>query len=489
MSEEPRLEKLQRLREIGHDPYLNEEYPTTHFPDDIRNKFSELEGKPVSLAGRITALRLMGKAAFFDITRGGARMQVYLKKDDVGESLWEVFNLVDIGDIVGTTGEVFKTKTGEISIHAREFKVLAKSLHTLPIGKEKEGHQWYGLQDVEERYRKRYLDLIANADSRETLLNRSRVIAATRRFLDGQGFIEVETPILQTEAGGAAARPFLTFHNALDLELKLRISLELHLKRLLVGGIDKVYEIGRVFRNEGISTRHNPEFTLLELYQAYVRMEDIELLVEELCRYVAREVFGSEVLELHGTRLDFSKPWKRVDLISAIEEQTKIPPTAFDNLDAALEGMRSVGLPTEDEVDVGGIIEKLLERFVEPVLQEPTFVENYPIETSPLAKKRPDNPRLTRRFEGYILGREICNAFSELNDPIDQRERMQLQQEQLLAGNHEANPLDEDFLYALEVAMPPAGGLGIGMDRIAMLMSGAESIRDVILFPTMRPEK
>lgn len=488
MSEEPRLEKLRRLRELGHDPYIAEEYSTTHFPIDIRDKFTELEGEPVSLAGRLTALRMMGKAAFFDITRGGDRMQVYIKKDDVGETPWEVFNLVDIGDIVGVTGEVFKTKTGEISIHAREFQVLAKSLHTLPIGKEKDGERWYGLADVEERYRRRYLDLIANADSKDTLLKRAKVVSATRKFLDERGFLEVETPILQVEAGGAAARPFLTHHNALELDLKLRISLELYLKRLLVGGIDKVYEIGRVFRNEGISTRHNPEFTLLELYQSYVNMEAIQELVEELCRYVAREVFGSEILECDGVTLDFSKPWKRIDLLSQIEEETKISPSAFDSLETAVDAMKSTGLPTEDECDVGGIIEKLLERFIEPKLQEPTFVENYPIETSPLAKKRSDNPRLTRRFEGYIRGREICNAFSELNDPLDQRERMELQHRQLMAGNYEANPLDEDFIYALEVGMPPAGGLGIGMDRLAMLMSGAESIRDVILFPTMRPE-
>lgn len=483
-----RISKLERLRELGHDPYRFEEHAQTHTPFEIRDGFGELEGQPVSLAGRVTALRSMGKAAFFDLTVNAERMQVYVKRDDVGEVLWEVFGLIDIGDIVGATGEVFKTKTGEISVHARDLKVLAKCLHVLPIGKEKEGHHWYGLSDIEERYRKRYLDLIANLESREVLLTRSKVIAATRRFLDGRGFVEVETPILEIEAGGAAARPFVTYHNALDLELKLRISLELHLKRLIVGGIDRVYEIGRVFRNEGISTKHNPEFTLLELYQAWVKMEEIEALVEDLCRTIAEEVFGSPVITVRGVTLDFSKPWRRVDLLTELERQTGLSPDNFDDLAKAKKAMESLGLYAEDETAVGGVIEKLLERFVEPSLVQPTFVENYPIETSPLAKRHPDKPRLTRRFEGYILGREICNAFSELNDPLDQRERMELQHQMLIAGDHEAMPLDEDFLYALECGMPPTGGLGIGMDRLAMTFTGAESIRDVILFPTMRPE-
>jgi lysyl-tRNA synthetase class 2 len=500
VSEEPRLQKLQRLKELGHDPYLAEEFPTTHLPAEIHASFEALESKAVSLAGRVTSLREMGKAAFADITRDGERIQIYVKKDDVGDGLWEVFGQVDIGDIIGVAGEVFKTRTGETSIHARSLQVLAKCLHTLPLGKEKDGERWYGLSDVEERYRRRYVDMLANPDSRDLLLKRSRVIATTRRFLDDRGFIEVETPVLQTEAGGAAARPFRTFHNALEMELKLRISLELYLKRMLVAGVDKVYEIGRVFRNEGISTRHNPEFTMLELYQSYVKMEDIQTLVEELCRTVARVVFGGEIISIpanggaegsspvEARTLDFSKPWRRVDLLSAIQDETGIPPDTFQDLAKAKKAMASLGLPSEDEADVGGIIEKLLERFVEPKLIEPTFVENYPIETSPLAKKNPANPALTRRFEGYIMGREVCNAFSELNDPIDQRQRMELQAAQLAAGNHEANPLDEDFLYALEIGMPPAGGLGIGMDRLAFLMAGADSIRDVILFPTLRPQ-
>jgi lysyl-tRNA synthetase class 2 len=488
VSEEPRLEKLQRLVELGHDPYLNEAHAITHLPDDIREQYAELEGETVSLAGRVTALRMMGKAAFADLTLSGQRMQVYVKKDDVGEDLWHVFELVDLGDIVGVTGYVFTTRTGEISIHAARVAVLAKCLHAPPIGKEKDGQQWYGLSDVEERYRRRYLDLIANTESRKTLLDRARVVSATRRFLDARGFLEVETPVLQTEAGGAAARPFHTHHNALDLELKLRISLELFLKRLLVGGIDKVYEIGRVFRNEGISTRHNPEFTMLELYQSYVKMEDIQSLVEDLCRHVATELNGTAQIRVGEIVIDFSKPWRRLDLLDGLREHAGIEPHEFESLDSAKAAMARVGLPTEKEDNVGGIIEKLLERFVEPTLTQPTFVQGYPIETSPLAKSDPARPGITRRFEGYVMGRELCNAFSELNDPLDQRRRMEAQANALAKGDLEANPLDEDFLYALEIGMPPAGGLGIGMDRLAMLMTGAESIRDVILFPTMRPQ-
>jgi lysyl-tRNA synthetase class 2 len=489
VSEELRLQKLKKLKELGHDPYLAEEYVTTHTPAAIKSGFDALEGSESALAGRITALRLMGKASFFDITREGERIQIYLKRDDVGDETWEVFGLADIGDIVGISGTVFKTKTGEISVHAAKFAILAKSLHTLPLGKEKEGKHWYGLADVEERYRRRYLDLIANSESRERLLARSKILTAARNFLDDRGYVEVETPVLQTEAGGAAARPFSTHHNALDIEMKLRISLELHLKRLLVGGFDKVYEIGRVFRNEGISTRHNPEFTLLELYSAYEKMEDIETLVEDLCRALARAVNGTETVKIGDVELDFSGKWRRTNLLDAIEERCGISPEAFDSFETALSAMGHVGLPTDKETDVGGIIEKLLERFVEPHLIQPTFVEGYPIETSPLAKKDPSRQGFTRRFEGYVLGKELCNAFSELNDPLDQRARMTLQAEQLEEGNREANPLDEDFLYALEVGMPPAGGLGIGMDRLVMILTGAESIRDVILFPTMRPQE
>lgn len=486
---EIRLEKLNRLKELGHDPYSFEEFPTNHLPNEIKGDYDAFAGRVVPLAGRVTSLRPMGKAGFFDITREGERMQVYVKKEDVGETLWEIYNLLDVGDIVGTRGEVFKTKTGEITIHARDLKVLAKCIHVLPIGKEKEGKHWYGLHDVEERHRRRYLDIIANPESRDILTKRAKLVSATRRYLDALGFLEVETPVLETEVGGAAARPFVTYHEALEMELKLRISLELHLKRLIIAGFDKVYEIGRVFRNEGISTRHNPEFTLLELYQAYSKMEHIQDLVEELCRHLAKEVYGSEVLRVRDVTLDLTKPWKRVKLLEAIEEYSGVKPSEFESLESAKEAMRRVGLDPSQENSVGGIIEKLLEKFVEPRLQEPTFVEDYPVDTSPLAKRHPQNPKLTRRFEGYLRGREICNAFSELNDPFDQRARMEEQHRMLLAGHHEANPLDEDFLYAMELGMPPTGGLGIGMDRLAMLLSGADSIREVIWFPILKPEK
>lgn len=488
MSEEPRLEKLQRLVELGHDPYRHESYPITHRPAEIRDRYAELEGETVSFAGRVTALRMMGKAAFADVTLGGERMQVYVKRDIVGDGQWSVFELVDLGDLVGVAGSVFTTRTGEISVQVDLLCVLAKCLHAPPIGKEKDGQQWYGLSDVEERYRKRYLDLIANPESRKTLLDRARLVSATRRYLDDRGFLEVETPVLQTEAGGAAARPFVTHHNALDMELKLRISLELYLKRMLVAGVEKVYEIGRVFRNEGISTRHNPEFTMLELYQAHVQMEDIQALVEDLCRHLATELSGSPVMQIGEHQIDFSQPWRRVDLLAAIEEHAGVSRNEFETLESAIAALQRVGLPTEKEDSVGGIIEKLLERFVEPTLIQPTFVEGYPLETSPLAKTDPLRPGITRRFEGYVMCRELCNAFSELNDPIDQRSRMEAQAAQLAKGDLEANPLDEDFLYCLEIGMPPAGGLGIGMDRLAMLMTGADSIRDVVLFPTMRPQ-
>ncbi len=484
-----RLEKLKRLQELGHDPYRFEEFACTHTPREIHEGFGELEGKRVSLAGRVTALRRMGKAGFADLVRFGERIQIYVKADQISPDLWEVFDLVDIGDVLGVEGDVFKTKMGEVSVWVKDFKVLAKCFHVLPIGKEKEGKHWYSLSDVEERYRRRYLDLLANPESRDVFIKRSRVISVIRDFLQKRGFIEVETPVLQSDPGGAAARPFVTYHHALECELKLRISLELYLKRLIVGGMEKVFEIGRVFRNEGISTQHNPEFTLLELYEAYGNMESMERLVEELCRVVAEEVFGSAVLCVRGVTLDFTKPWRRMDLMESLREAVGVTWDDFDSLDRAKKTARRLGIDADAEPEVGSIIEKIHERYVEKHLQEPTFVENFPIETSPLAKKHPENPRVTRRFEGYLLGREICNAFSELNDPIDQRERLEVQAKQLAEGRHEANPLDEDFLYALECGMPPTGGLGIGIDRLVMLLTGAESIRDVILFPTLRPER
>lgn len=472
------------------DPFSIERFESTGSVNSLLDGFEEQ--KKVVLAGRLVSLRLMGKAAFAHISDGDARIQGYFKKDDLGDSGWEVFNLLDIGDHVGVEGELFLTKTGEKSIHVRTLTPLSKSLQTLPLGKEKEGQQWYGLADVQERYRHRHLDLVCNTEARRMLLDRSRIVSSVRRFFDSRGYLEVETPILQIEAGGANARTFETHYNAYDLDVKLRISLELYLKRIICGDVPKVYEIGRVFRNEGVSNRHNPEFTLLEFYEAYTNLEDVMTIVEEMFRWVCKEVFGDSIL--HG--FDFAKPWKRVDLLAEIENYSGLTASDLSSLENARRalGSREVVNPQtgkriiiDDEANLGGLIEKLLEVFVEPHLQEPTFVIGYPIETSPLAKKDPNRPGFTRRFEGYVLGREICNAFSEINDPIDQRERFEQQVSERERGDDEAHPMDEDFIYALEGGMPPTGGCGIGIDRLAMLLTGAEHLREVLLFPMMKP--
>lgn len=491
---EIRLDKLQQLRELGFDPYATEKFQIDHSAKHLLDNFDSLavleEGaeKPtVSFAGRIVALREMGKAAFAHLSDGDDKIQIYVRKNDLDEwngNGWAAFKLLDIGDHVGITGYLFKTKTGEKSIHVQTVTPLSKSLHALPLGKEKDGEQWYGLTDVDQRYRHRHLDLVCNHEAREQLLKRSHIVREVRHFFDNRGYIEVETPLLQLEAGGAAARPFLTHYNAYDIQVKLRISLELYLKRIICGDVPKVYEIGRVFRNEGVSNRHNPEFTLLEWYEAYANLEDMMACVEDLFRHVALAVFGES--KLHG--LDFGQPWHRVDLMTAIHERSGISPEELTSIDSAKAAMKRVGLPTEKENNLGGIIEKLLEHFVEPHLQEPTFVVGYPIETSPLAKKDPNRPGFTRRFEGYVLGREICNAFSEINDPIDQRERFEQQLGERDKGDDEAHPMDEQFLYALESGMPPTGGCGIGIDRLVMLLTGAEHLREILLFPMMRPE-
>jgi lysyl-tRNA synthetase class 2 len=481
-----RLEKLKRLREIGRDPYAHERFDRTHSLRDIHEQFDQLEGTPVAIAGRLVSMRPMGKAVFADLRDQSGRLQVYFKKGDL-EDDWEVVDLLDIGDILGVRGEVFRTRTGEESVHVREFRLLAKCLEPLPVGKEKEGHHWGELRDREARYRHRHVDMIASRESFDVLVTRSRMISEVRRFLDGEGFLEVETPVLQYQAGGAAARPFITHHNALGVDLELRISLELYLKRLMIGGVEKLYEIGRVFRNEGLSTRHLPEFTLLELYQAYVQLEDIMELVERLFLHVAETCLGGPVISTPEFELDLSKPWRRVRLLDAIEQETGLKPDAFDTLESAKAAGESVGLDTTDEIIAGGIIEKVMERFVQPKLVEPTFLVEYPLETSPLAKKVPGNPRMTRRFEGFIAAQEVANAFSELNDPIDQRERLTLQAEQRAAGDEEAHPLDLEFLYAVDCGMPPAGGLGIGLDRMALVLLGGSSLRDVVFFPTLRP--
>lgn len=531
---EVRLEKLQRMRELGCDPFKQERFDRTRSAQQMLDRFEGLEGETVSYAGRVVSYRLMGKAGFAHISDGDAKIQAYFRKDDLTETEWELYNLLDIGDHVGVTGELFRTKTGEKSIHARSLIVLSKCLEPLPIGKEKDGQIFYGLSDTEQRYRHRHLDLLANPEARAMLINRARITTAVRHYFDSQGFLEVETPMLQVEAGGATARPFKTHYKAYEMEMKLRISLELYLKRIICGDVPKVYEIGRVFRNEGLSNRHNPEFTLVEFYEAYANLEDMMVHMEECFKFVAREVFGTETIRIGGgatriegledssiegeaikeeeesnppslqssnpSSLDFSKPWRRVDLLTEIEQHTGLTEDELSSLDRAIPAAQAKDvagkakqlgnfIDLKKENNLGGFIEKLLEVFVEPTLQEPTFVVGYPLETSPLAKKDPNRPGFTRRFEGYVLGREICNAFSEINDPIDQRERFEDQLSQMAKGNDEAQGMDEEFIYALECGMPPTGGCGFGIDRMAMLLTGADQIREIMFFPTMRPEK
>lgn len=505
-----RLEKLERMRQLGCDPFKQEVFERTRSAQQMLDRFEQLEGQQVSYAGRVVSYRLMGKAGFAHISDGDAKIQAYFRKDELTETEWELYNLLDIGDHVGITGELFRTKTGEKSIHAKSLVVLSKALEPLPLGKVMEikddagnvvgTKTWYELEDTEQRYRHRHLDLISNPEARSMLINRSRITSAVRHYFDSQGYIEVETPLLQVQAGGAAARPFTTHYNAYEMEMKLRISLELYLKRIICGDIPRVYEIGRVFRNEGLSNRHNPEFTLLEFYEAYANLETMMVRVEECFKSVAKEVFGTEVIPMEGRELDFGSPWKRVDLLGEIESHTGLTEQELSSLDSALaaakakdvEGKAKAAggfIDLKKENNLGGFIEKLLEVFVEPTLQDPTFVVGYPLETSPLAKKDPNRPGFTRRFEGYVLGREVCNAFSEINDPIDQRERFEDQLNQAAKGNDEAHGMDEEFLYAMECGMPPTGGCGIGIDRMAMLLTGADHIREIMMFPTMRPEK
>ena len=506
-----RLEKLDEMKAAGCDPFAVEKYErfaVVKRPDGTEQSFEpfstdaitafesnepseDFEGARaqlnVSLAGRVVSFRAMGKASFAHIEDRKGRIQLYLKKDDLGES-YDLAKLLDLGDFIGVEGYVFRTRMGEVSVHASKLTVLAKSIRPIPFGKEKDGQHWYGLHDVEQRYRQRYLDLITNADSRRTFENRSRIIRAVRDFYDNRGYLEVETPVLQSIAGGAAARPFDTHHNALDHDFHLRISLELYLKRLIVGGLERVYEIGRVFRNEGISTRHNPEFTLLESYEAYAQLEDVMDLVEDMYRHVCRTICGSTTFEYQGETINLEGPWPRLPMLQGIEQYAGIKPEAFASLDTAIEAMKSVGLDTAQEHMIGGIIEKIHERFVQPNLIQPTFITDFPIETSPLAKKRQDNPNLTRRFEVYLAKIECGNAFSEINDPIDQRERFEQQGKMRAEGDEEAHPMDEDFIRALEYGMPPTGGLGIGIDRLVMIFCNESSVRDVLLFPQMKPE-
>ena len=495
-----RFDRLHTLREQGIDPYAVERFDRTHTAHQITSEYEEFESKPVTIAGRLYQLKVMGGASFADLRDESGRIQIRAERNILGEDHYRRFcKLLHAGDILGITGTVFKTKTGEITVLIQELTILALCLRNMNAGKEKDGVRHGGLADVEQRYRMRYVDLHANPQSRETMVKRIKIVQSMRRYLEDNGFLEVETPTLQPEAGGAAARPFKTHHNALDYDFKLRIALELPLKRLIVGGFDKVYEIGRVYRNEGIDRQHNPEFTLLELYQAYTNLDGMMDLVEEMYTAACVAVNGEPKflckLEksgevFHEEWVDMApRPWRRLPILEGIRQYAGIAPEELNTLESAKAACDRVGVPSEKEHTVGGIIEKLHEVFTQPHLIQPTFITDFPIETSPLAKKHPENPELTRRFEVYIATQELGNAFSEINDPLDQRERFEGQLSQRAAGDDEAHPMDEDFIRALEYGMPPTGGFGGGIDRLTMVLTGAPNIRDVIFFPLMRPEK
>ena len=474
-----RREKFTALQEAGADPFKITTYNQTHHAQEIRDRYDELEGKTVSIAGRLMAKRVMGKASFCNVQDLSGNIQVYVARDFVGEDSYKAFKKYDIGDIVGIVGEVFTTKMGEKSVHATEVTLLSKSLQILP-------EKFHGLTDRDMIYRQRYVDLIMNAESKDVFIKRSKIVAAIRRFLDQKGFMEVETPMLVSNAGGAAARPFETHLHALDEDFKLRISLELYLKRLIVGGLEKVYEIGRVFRNEGLDTRHNPEFTLMELYQAYTDYNGMMDLTEEMYRYVAQEVLGSAVIEYNGVKMDLGKPFERITMIDAVKKYAGIDWNEVETLEDARKIADERGVEYEERHKKGDILSLIFEEFVEDKLIQPTFLMDHPIEISPLTKKKPEDPNYVERFEMFMNGWEMANAYSELNDPIDQRERFKAQEEALAAGDEEANTTDEDFLNALEIGMPPTGGIGYGIDRMVMLLTGATAIRDVLLFPTMK---
>ena len=475
-----RRQKLDELRAEGHDPFVITKYDRTHHSSDIKDNFEALEGKEVSVAGRLMSKRIMGKASFCHVQDLMGTVQAYVARDCVGEDEYRNFKKLDIGDIVGIKGTVFKTKTGEISIHANDLTLLSKSLQILP-------EKFHGLTNTDLRYRQRYVDLIMNPESKDTLIKRSKIISSVRRYLDSEGFLEVETPMLVSNAGGAAARPFETHFNALDADFKLRISLELYLKRLIVGGLEKVYEIGRVFRNEGIDTRHNPEFTLMELYQAYTDYHGMMDLTENLYRHVAREVLGTDVITYNGTQIDLGKPFERITMLDAVKKYSGVDFNEIHSDDEAKAVAKEKGVAFEERHRKGDILNLFFEEFAEEHMIQPTFVMDHPVEISPLTKKKPDAPDYVERFEFYMNGWEMANAYSELNDPIDQRERFRAQEELLAQGDEEANHTDEDFLNALEIGMPPTGGIGFGIDRMCMLLTNSSAIRDVLLFPTMKP--
>ena len=478
--EQIRRQKLEGLMAAGQNPYAITRFDVTHHSADILAHYDDLEGQTLRIAGRMTSRRIMGKASFAHLLDGEGDIQIYVKRDDVGEEAYAAFKQDDIGDIFGVEGVVFKTKTGEVSVHATAITLLSKSLKPLP-------EKFHGLTDTDMRYRQRYVDLITNPESRDALVKRSKIISAIRRYLDSQNFLEVETPVLVHNAGGAAARPFTTHFNALDVDMKLRISLELYLKRLIVGGMERVYEIGRVFRNEGIDTRHNPEFTLMELYQAYTDYHGMMDLTENLYRHVAQEVLGTTTIVYNGIEMDLGKPFERITMLDAVKKYSGVDFNEIHTLEEARAVAQEHHIAFEQRHKKGDILNLFFETYVEEHLIQPTFVMDHPIEISPLTKKKPDNPEYVERFEFFMNGWEMANAYSELNDPIDQRERFAAQEEQFRQGDEEANHTDEDFLNALEIGMPPTGGIGYGIDRMVMLLTNSSSIRDVLLFPTMKP--
>ncbi len=477
-----RREKLASLMENGKNPFLNTKFDVTAKAKDLKENFEEVEGKTFSIAGRMMSKRIMGKASFTAIQDGSDRMQLYVRRDDIGEDVYADFKKMDIGDIIGVEGFVFRTQTGEISLHAKSVVLLSKSLLPLP-------EKFHGLKDTDLRYRQRYLDLIVNPEVRDTFVKRSHIIREMRAYLDAREYLEVETPVLHTIAGGASARPFITHHNTLDMDMYLRIALELHLKRLIVGGFNRVYEIGRVFRNEGMDTRHNPEFTLIELYEAYTDYHGMMDLAEDMIRTIAQKVLGTTKISYNGFAMDLGEPFARISMADAVKQYAGVDFSAIKTLEEARKVAKEHHIDYEERHGMGAILNLFFEEYVEEHLMAPTFIMNHPVEISPLAKKCPENPEYTERFELFIVGREHANAFSELNDPIDQRERFEAQASMKAQGDEEACDVDEDFLNAIEYAMPPTGGMGIGVDRLVMLLTDTASIRDVLLFPTMKPEK
>lgn len=475
-----RSQKLEGLREAGADPFEQVRYDRTNYTTDIIENYDEMEGKVVRLAGRMMSKRIMGKMSFSDMTDRYGRIQLVVRRDVLGEEEYKAYKKLDIGDIIGIEGEVFRTQKGEISVRVSELVLLSKSLRPLP-------EKWHGLTNTDIRYRQRYVDLIVNPDVRKTFENRSKIIREIRNFMDSRGFMEVETPCLNTIPGGAAARPFITHHNALDIDMYMRIATELHLKRLIVGGLERVYEIGRIFRNEGMDTKHNPEFTTIELYQAYTDYEGMMDITEDMVIHCCEKVLGTTTVNYEGTELDFSKGWRRMTMAEAVKEYSGLDFMAMDG-EQALEAVKAAGFEVEKGKESwGDLMAMVYDETVEANLIQPTFIMDYPVEISPLAKRKPSDPRLTERFECFVYGRELCNAFSELNDPVDQRQRFERQVELRNAGDDEANMMDQDYLNAMEYGLPPTGGMGMGIDRLVMFLTNSSSIRDVLLFPTMKP--